>query len=102
MEKIKEKTLKEIAKEIFDGFKEVSKKLKTTEIVFLDGSRGVNLPKTFIEIFPELQEFYPELKDPYNDHYWDAWEELIEDLNNVLEKYNIYFYQDEDLFLCRY
>ena len=98
MEKAKEKTLKEIAKEIFDGFKKIDEK----EIVFLDGSRGVNLPKTFIEIFPELQTFYPELKDPYDEHYWDAWDELIEDLNNILEEYNIYFYEDEDLLLCKY
>ena len=72
--------------------------------LLIDESNGIYIPRKFYENFDlnkwgiDINQF-TELKDVENEHYWDAWDELIQhakyvDSNGITWR----LYQDGDLF----
>lgn len=76
--------------------------------ILLDSAHGIYIPQLFIETLkPEYLESITEeqkedLADPYNEYYWDTWNDILINFELELDG-NIYeLYQDGDLFLYCY
>lgn len=86
-----------------------------TKHLLLDGSRGIYIPKAFVENhdlslwdFPECldrAEVERILSDPYNEAYWDTWDDVIRNVvfhsdgTKGFMKGTWHLEQDDDLFI---
>jgi hypothetical protein len=72
--------------------------------LLLDGARGIYIPQNFAECFDvSAWNVSDELRDillagPDHEHYWDAWEQVLDNAHTSQygEKWTLY--QDGDLF----
>ena len=51
--------------------------------VLLDSARGVYIPQTFADSYPDAEGWTPDLREtlragPDNEHYWDAWTDVLD------------------------
>ena len=50
--------------------------------VLLDSARGVYIPQHFADSYPDAEGWTPDLREtlragPDNEHYWDAWNDVL-------------------------
>ena len=66
----------------------------------IDGAAGIYIPKMFAERF-DLLDDYPELSSPENEVYYDVWDELLNEISDILANYGILMHKDsEGLFVA--
>jgi len=78
----------------------VSKSIYDVAELLIDSHHGIYIPQFFAEQFADqlTDEEKEDLSDPYNEYYWDTWD-------NVLNKIFIYegkeftLWHDDDLWL---
>ena len=80
--------------------------------LLLSDSRGVYIPRDFTQEFKlemfgftnERIEYYKkELSNPWkNEHYWEVWEELINNAVLTQDEKEFYLYQEGNLWLLCY
>lgn len=73
----------------------------------LDGCRGIYIPQTFAQCFDtdkwgvSQEDVEILLSGPDHEHYWDAWQDVIDNAS-ILENGNEWtLHQDSDLFAIR-
>lgn len=76
--------------------------------LLIDGNRGIHIPNNFYRNFDfeawSLEfEKYADLASVDNEHYWEAWDELLAEASYVDESGKIWsLEQDDDLFAVCY
>jgi hypothetical protein len=78
-----------------------------TIICLIDGAAGIYVPRNFYERF-DLDSWnldtadLKDLSNPYNDLYWDAWDDVLRNAEFHDDNGHIWrLYQDGDLFAVR-
>lgn len=74
--------------------------------LLLDSARGQFIPRDFVTEF-DLSKFLgvsqwavAQCKDPENDHYWDAWNDILSNVKYRTDDGREFFlYQDGDVWL---
>lgn len=73
-------------------------------VLLIDGAAGIYVPRNFYENFDfanwglRLSD-YSDLSDPENQHYWDAWADVLDNAKHVDEDGTVWMLeQDGDLF----
>lgn len=79
-------------------------KQKPEPVLLIDGAAGIYVPRNFYERFDfgswglDVSD-YADLSMPENEHYWDAWDELLSKACHVdADGVEWYLSQDDDLF----
>lgn len=73
-------------------------------ILLIDGAAGIYVPMRFYENFDFAawglkSDDYRDLSHPENEHYWDAWDDLLRDAKHLDENgVEWTLEQDDDLF----
>lgn len=78
-----------------------------TITLLIDDAAGIYIPRNFYENFDfstwnlKLED-YADLANPENEHYWDAWDDLLDNASySDKEGHTWTLYQDGDLFAVR-
>lgn len=90
--------------------KEVSEnKEETTDMVLLDGHRGIYIPRDFAKMVrdgniklinkDELELELEDIEDPSKEEYWDSWDTILSSAKVSIGGKNYTLMQDSDLFL---
>lgn len=90
---------------------EAENEFKKCEIILGD-HRGIYIPRDFAEAIDpdcikDLDKFKEDLeicKDPDHEHYWEAWQNILDNMEIDLMRNGEYWklYQDGDLFAVIY
>lgn len=76
--------------------------IENTQELILSDARGVYIPRDAVESLPAIDGQLTSwerdtLKDPENEHYWEAWENVLNrDYEHEGKAFNLF--QDGDLF----
>ena len=75
-----------------------------TRTLLIDGNRGIYIPQNFYNNFDFhswclKREDFKELASLDNEHYWDAWDDLLNQAKHIDDEGKTwYLEQDDDLF----
>jgi hypothetical protein len=78
-----------------------------TIILLIDEVAGIYIPRNFYQHFDFShwglnRAEYSDLSSPENEHYWDAWDEVLRDAEHHDEGGHVWsLYQDGSLFAVR-
>lgn len=77
--------------------------------LIIDGSQGIYIPKLFVESFSlplwglDQDEWcVQQCLSPENEHYWEAWEEIMNKAEFKEGDYTYRLYQNDDLWALDY
>lgn len=79
----------------------------THAILAVDSHFGVYAPQVFIERFADnlnhdiknIADILADLSDPDNEHYWDAWDTVVDNCSVTIDGNKYSIYPDEDVWL---
>jgi len=69
----------------------------------VDGSFGIHVPKRFFQRYPQFLEHLNEedhaiIENPEHEHYWDVWDQFVQDFRVIKDGVRWFIHRDVDVF----
>jgi hypothetical protein len=99
---------KNVTKIILNRTRIMEETINDESILLIDGHHGIYIPHLFWTNYKhQLEGFTDEemaildkdLRSPDEEHYWEAWEEVLDNGTVVIDKKKYTLYQNDDLWL---
>lgn len=73
-------------------------------VLAVDSHHGIYQPKFFVEHYRQFitgvdEDTLSELANPDNEHYWEAWETVVDNCTVTIDGNQYSIYQDNDVWL---